>query len=774
MNKFTPTSKLNVQTSAGIPVPTTENRGERLFNQNVRERIEALERNLSGEAILRIVNNGLATGQVGNSGVPLVPGFDFIPSDGPFQVPSELEDTNEIPEGQTPPSIQNFSLETDVRQVSLTSIGEIVATWDPVEVEFGTIYYQIEYWIDSEKKTIDTTTNTTYTIFPAEVGQTYSVRIRPLDYFNTPGEWTNTETILVADDGDAPANVFGATAAGGLDKVVIRWTNPTDTDFIETQVYRGTSSGFTPNSSNLIVSTRGTSYVDSAVTNGVTYFYKFTTRDVTGNQSAASGATTSSPAPFSITSGNIANYFETAAISNAYIQNLDAAKITTGTLDANRIAAGSIDAFKLDVSQLSAISANLGTITAGLITGAIIRTAASGARIQLDSTNGISGFNAASNATFRIQTNGEGYLGIVSPGNGILRWNNNGEVSINGILTIVDGGINMTNGYIRANKTSFASTLAGYWIGYTSTVPTFNIGNATNALTWNGSALSIVGGAIQGGKTSYFDNTAGYWLGLDAGTAKFRIGTTTSSLQWTGSALEVVGGAIFSNKTSYASTTAGYWIGLDSGTPKLHVGNASNYIRWTGTGLEIYGDFRTSTGTGARVEMTSANDELVYYDSGNAPIATIGTTTWGGAIAGTATITGGDAFNSTTANGHIGVLGMSRNDDGVRGYSVNDDGVTGETSADDSNLLIAGTQGSSVNGFGLRGDGKYGAILAQSVNTTGGSLIVYGTRTSAPAYTALAGTIVAANISGTMKLYIQTAGGAGGTGSTWQLIGLQS
>ena len=59
----------------------------------------------------------------------------------------------------------------------------------------------------------------------------------------------------------------------------------------------------------------------------------------------------------SITSGNVSTYISGAAIGTAQI----------GVLTANNIGAGTIDAGKIAVSTLSAISANLGTITAGTI-----------------------------------------------------------------------------------------------------------------------------------------------------------------------------------------------------------------------------------------------------------------------------------------------------------------------------------------------------------------------------------------------------------------------
>lgn len=61
-------------------------------------------------------------------------------------------------------------------------------------------------------------------------------------------------------------------------------------------------------------------------------------------------------------------------------------QITALSIVAGNLAAGSVTATKISVSQLSAIAADLGSITAGTITGGTIRTAASGARIEMTST----------------------------------------------------------------------------------------------------------------------------------------------------------------------------------------------------------------------------------------------------------------------------------------------------------------------------------------------------------------------------------------------------
>jgi hypothetical protein len=70
------------------------------------------------------------------------------------------------------------------------------------------------------------------------------------------------------------------------------------------------------------------------------------------------------------------------AASSATFNLNEASQIT-----ADNILANTIDATRMNVSQLSAITANLGTITAGTITGVLFRTATTGQRIEMDTTN---------------------------------------------------------------------------------------------------------------------------------------------------------------------------------------------------------------------------------------------------------------------------------------------------------------------------------------------------------------------------------------------------
>lgn len=82
-------------------------------------------------------------------------------------------------------------------------------------------------------------------------------------------------------------------------------------------------------------------------------------------------------------------------IDNAVIANLDAGKITSGFIAAARIAASTITTTMLNSTAIDGMT----------ITGALIRTAATGQRVQIDS-NGFRGFNAAGTVLTSVGTSG--------------------------------------------------------------------------------------------------------------------------------------------------------------------------------------------------------------------------------------------------------------------------------------------------------------------------------------------------------------------------------
>lgn len=393
-----------------------------------------------------------------------------------------------------------------------------------------------------------------------------------------------------------------------------------------------------------------------------------------------------------------------AAITNAKINDLDAGKITAGFIAAARIQAGTVTADKLNVTTLSAITADLGTVTAGTITGATTRTAASGARVELTTANGVRAINASAVTTAQINVDGSGFLGA-SPGS--IQWSTAGAITFAGNITVASGNLNMT------------------------------------------------GGAIYAGKSTYASSTAGYWLGWDSGTAKLKIGASSNSLDWNGSSLTVTG--------VIQTALTGQRVVLTSGNETQFIDSDNSLA--VSIGINALG------GDNAYL--------LAGLSSGNATqLARIGVAGRSGTSAGVYGLSNSSFGVIGLSTSSFGVYGTSLSSRGVYGVSTSNHGVVGEASGATPLLTtggggVAGVVGEADSGgTGVFGRGDYAMVAQQVSNTVGGSVLVKGqsSNTSAPTHTAEAGTLCVRYINtgnGGTRLYMQTAGGYGGTGNNW-------
>jgi Domain of unknown function (DUF1929)/Malectin domain/Bacterial Ig-like domain/Bacterial Ig domain len=90
------------------------------------------------------------------------------------------------------------------------------------------------------------------------------------------------------EDLQPPTAPAGLTATTGTGSIALSWTASTDNvGVVKYDIYRSTTSGFTPSSSNQIGSSATTTYTDTAVSSG-TYYYLVKAEDAAGNLSAAS------------------------------------------------------------------------------------------------------------------------------------------------------------------------------------------------------------------------------------------------------------------------------------------------------------------------------------------------------------------------------------------------------------------------------------------------------------------------------------------------------
>jgi hypothetical protein len=189
-----------------------------------------------------------------------------------------------------------------------------------------------------DNSTLLAETKTTYIEVVGEDAGQYVYWVAAVDIAgNVSAYATNQVDILV------PTNPTGLTATGLFRNVNIKWTAPTFFGYSYTEIWRSTTNDI---GTAIKVGASSTTYFSDSNENdtGGDFYYwirHVSVTDTVGNFSSSVLATT--PA------------------------TLDGVVITDDTISGPKIQAGSVSADKLDVTELSAISGNMGTLTAGVI-----------------------------------------------------------------------------------------------------------------------------------------------------------------------------------------------------------------------------------------------------------------------------------------------------------------------------------------------------------------------------------------------------------------------
>jgi hypothetical protein len=125
---------------------------------------------------------------------------------------------------------------------------------------------------------------------------TYFYVVKAEDAAGNIGPASAQASATVTGDAQPPTAPSGLTATPGTTSVALGWTGSTDNvGVVKYDVYRSTTSGFTPSTANRIAQPAGTTYTDNGLATG-TYFYKVAAEDAAGNISAASNEATATVA----------------------------------------------------------------------------------------------------------------------------------------------------------------------------------------------------------------------------------------------------------------------------------------------------------------------------------------------------------------------------------------------------------------------------------------------------------------------------------------------
>ena len=132
------------------------------------------------------------------------------------------------------------------------------------------------------------TTNLYYRITGVQIGDTYDLRISSRNRLGISST-ASTTTVTITGDVTAPAVPTSVSGSGAFRSNFITWTNPSDDDFKQVQVYANTSN--TTSGATLIGTTAGSEFTHIGLPELTTRYYWLKSQDYTGNVSGFSSGT---------------------------------------------------------------------------------------------------------------------------------------------------------------------------------------------------------------------------------------------------------------------------------------------------------------------------------------------------------------------------------------------------------------------------------------------------------------------------------------------------
>ena len=259
------------------------------------------------------------------------------------------------------------------------------------------------------------TSETTYRIQDVEVDASYSVRVYAINRLGARSGYV-TDSITGQGDTVAPSAPSGLTATGDFGGVVLEWTNPTDSDLDVIEIYESTDS--IQSNSSLVATTKSSAFTRGGLSDGVTRYYWLRAIDYSGNRSGFNSATgVSATTLIPVNNDRVIGRIETVDTLTTGLGTADEGKVEflttdqtlykwtgsawTDTFDIDETT-GQILAQQIDVASLSAITADIGTVTAGVVKS-------SDDLIKLDLTNKrLTLEDGSSNEILRIGDDGSG------------------------------------------------------------------------------------------------------------------------------------------------------------------------------------------------------------------------------------------------------------------------------------------------------------------------------------------------------------------------------
>ncbi len=184
-----------------------------------------------------------------------------------------------------PPTGLQVSAETSVA-LDGTIVTAMVVSWTASTDSFVS-QYDVQWSTDNSAFQSAVTDDTLYRISPVEAGATYYTRVRSINSLGVKSAFVTANQGSVGDT-TAPALPTSISATAGYKSISLEWTNPSDKDFSNVEVYRATSSGGSFSEVATVGGGFGANaeFLNGGLADATTFYYKFKSVDYSGNKSA--------------------------------------------------------------------------------------------------------------------------------------------------------------------------------------------------------------------------------------------------------------------------------------------------------------------------------------------------------------------------------------------------------------------------------------------------------------------------------------------------------
>ena len=182
-----------------------------------------------------------------------------------------------------PPTGLQANAETSVA-LDGTIVTSMVVSWTASTDSFVD-QYDVQWSTDNSTFQSVVTDDTLYRISPVEAGATYYTRVRSINSLGVKSGFVYANQGSVGDT-TAPALPTPISATAGYKSISLEWTNPSDKDFSNVEVYRATSSGGSFSEVATVGGGFGANaeFLNGGLADATTYYYKFRSVDYSGNK----------------------------------------------------------------------------------------------------------------------------------------------------------------------------------------------------------------------------------------------------------------------------------------------------------------------------------------------------------------------------------------------------------------------------------------------------------------------------------------------------------